>query len=292
MNDKTNLNFDIINENVKRINNFDDYTLSVLAQDTNKVPEKIKQKIESLKKNSKNFYSNLLFAIAGIKFEEKIAKDTWENILKHKFELGLRLGRNVGYKVASFDYLINITGTLKSFCIIDEKNLSVTSEASMRDALTKLYNRGYFQYLLNLYCETSLKNKTKLCLFMFDVDFFKNYNDINGHIAGDMVLIELANLITDVIRKKDIAARYGGEEFIIIYPETCIDEALNISEDLRSKIENYKFPNEIMLPNKKLTISGGISEFPNSDNSPLSLIKNADIKLYRSKNSGKNKITF
>lgn len=158
------------------------------------------------------------------------------------------------------------------------------------DSLTTLWNHGYFQYLLNTELEKSRTLQTPLSLIMLDIDYFKIYNDALGHQPGDKVLKELAILIKDQSRKMDFVCRYGGEEFAMILPQTDKKEALLIAERLRMDIEKHTFMYEEILPNKKLTVSLGISTFPEDGLLPAELISAADKFLYQAKNKGRNKI--
>jgi len=123
---------------------------------------------------------------------------------------------------------------------------------------------------------------------MLDMDNFKIYNDRLGHQAGDKILKELADLLSDYSRKMDWVARYGGEEFTIILPQTNKKEAMVLGERLRQIIEERPFPNEEILPKKKLTASLGIVTFPDDAQMSSTLITAADKRLYTAKGKGKN----
>lgn len=156
------------------------------------------------------------------------------------------------------------------------------------DSLTGLWNHGYFHHLLHTEIEKAKINKTTLSLIMLDMDNFKIYNDNLGHQAGDKMLKELADLISDYSRKLDWVARYGGEEFAIILPQTNKKEAMVIGERLRQVIDKHPFAQEEILPNKKLTASLGISTFPDDAAMTSALITTADQRLYKAKSKGKN----
>ncbi|MDD5665585.1 MAG: sensor domain-containing diguanylate cyclase [Candidatus Omnitrophica bacterium] len=157
------------------------------------------------------------------------------------------------------------------------------------DSLTELWNHGYFQFLLNNELEKSRMMQKPLSLVMLDIDFFKVYNDVAGHQAGDRILKELAALLRNQSRKMDLVCRYGGEEFAIILPQTDKKEALMIAERLRMDTEKYSFINEDLLPDKKLTVSLGIASFPEDGLLPAELIAASDKFLYQAKNKGRNK---
>lgn len=160
------------------------------------------------------------------------------------------------------------------------------------DSLTELWNHGYFQFLLNSEMGKSRATEQPLSLLMLDIDYFKVYNDALGHQAGDKILKELAILLKKQSRKMDHVCRYGGEEFAIILPQTDKKEALLIAERLRMDVEKYNFLHEDILPNKKLTVSLGISSFPEDGILPTELILASDKFLYQAKNKGRNKTCY
>jgi len=156
------------------------------------------------------------------------------------------------------------------------------------DYLTDLWNHGYFQYLLQSEFEKAKATKTALSLILLDIDDFKVYNDQIGHQAGDQILKELSNLLKNQSRKMDFVCRYGGEEFTIILPRTDKDEAYVIAERLRQDISKYPFAHEEILPNKKLTVSVGLTTYPGDGANPSDLVSKADKLLYEAKRKGKN----
>ncbi|MDD5096940.1 MAG: diguanylate cyclase [Candidatus Omnitrophica bacterium] len=156
------------------------------------------------------------------------------------------------------------------------------------DYLTNLWNHGYFQLLLQNELEKAKATKNKVSLIIADIDDFKIYNDTLGHQAGDKILKDLAQLLRNQSRKIDLVCRYGGEEFVIILPQTDKNEAFMIAERLRMDIQKYNFLNEEIFPNKMLTVSLGISTFPEDGLLPAEIITSADNYLYQAKNKGKN----
>ena len=156
------------------------------------------------------------------------------------------------------------------------------------DSLTELWNHGYFQYLLHTELEKARLTQAPLSLIMLDIDDFKVYNDTLGHQSGDKILKELAILLKNQSRKMDYVCRYGGEEFTIILPLADENETLMIAERLRENIKKHPFAHEEILPNKKLTVSLGISSFPKNGSFPSELIRFSDKALYEAKNKGKD----
>ena len=157
-----------------------------------------------------------------------------------------------------------------------------------QDSLTGLWNHGYFQYLLQEELEKAKAVRMPLSLIMLDIDDFKIYNDSLGHRAGDKILVELTQLLKNKSRKMDFVCRYGGEEFTIILPQTEKREAFAIAERVRQDIASHPFSHEEILPAKKLTVSLGVTTFPEDGTSPSEIITSSDKMLYQAKNKGKN----
>jgi len=158
------------------------------------------------------------------------------------------------------------------------------------DAMTKLYNRRYFEKVA-LYIFNLAKRDTKdLSLIMIDIDDFKNVNDTYGHKVGDDVIIELANILLETQRKSDIICRYGGEEFVILLSNTSIDGANTVAQKLREDVEQSIV---LLEDNRELkyTISLGVSQVNIQKETSIELVlKRADDALYEAKKSGKNKV--
>jgi diguanylate cyclase (GGDEF)-like protein len=160
--------------------------------------------------------------------------------------------------------------------------------SSNTDSLTGLWNHGYFQYLLQEEIEKSKATNNSLSLIMLDIDDFKIYNDSLGHQAGDQILKELATFLQNHSRKMDYLCRYGGEEFTIILPQTDKNAALLIAERIRQDCEKHPFVHGEILPQKKFTVSIGLSSFPQDCSSGSELISLSDKALYEAKHKGKN----
>ncbi len=157
-----------------------------------------------------------------------------------------------------------------------------------QDSLTKLWNHGYFQYLLVMELERAKATATPLSLIMLDIDDFKIYNDSLGHQSGDMILKDIAALIKNQSRKMDYVCRYGGEEFAIILPYTDKKETFLIAERLRENIAKNRFFKEEVQPNKCITASLGLASFPDDGSTTAEIIAHSDHALYEAKLKGKN----
>jgi diguanylate cyclase (GGDEF)-like protein len=171
-----------------------------------------------------------------------------------------------------------------------EKQEQLIAE-SITDELTGLHNLRYFQNYLNNEIARSRRYRHDFSLLLIDIDFFKQYNDENGHQMGNVVLKQVASLLKESLRSEGLVARYGGEEFVVCLPETRADQARTVAERLRSSVENSGFPGKILRPGGRLTISVGGSSYP-ADGETQQLIEKADQALYASKKAGRNRVTW
>ena len=160
---------------------------------------------------------------------------------------------------------------------------------SKTDWLTKLWNSGEFHQRLSFVIEKAKINDAPVSLVMIDMDNFKIYNDTLGHQRGDEALKEIAELLNQKCRRGDIACRYGGEEFSIIMPFTHKEDALLISERLRSEVEKFFLEKKAIKKHPMITISLGIATFPGDATDKNLLIDKADNALYEAKKTGKNR---
>ncbi len=166
---------------------------------------------------------------------------------------------------------------------------SETKYLAIIDSLTGLYNRRYFQQTLDREFDRSKRHKNNLSLALFDIDHFKEVNDVYGHQFGDKVLAEIAKIIKSALRKTDYVTRYGGEEIIVILPDTTMSQAFVPTERIRQEIEKKDF--EYKGNKIKVTISCGISEIDEDIETQDELLARADGAMYESKKAGRNKIT-
>lgn len=161
---------------------------------------------------------------------------------------------------------------------------------SYTDDLTGIYNHRFFIEQLTLEVERQKRYSSSLSLLMIDIDYFKHYNDYNGHLAGDEALKAIALLIHHGVRQSDIVARYGGEEFAAILVNAGKEKAMEIAERVRRIVQETPFPNEKEQPNGDLTVSIGVATCSSPVAMLTDLIREADNALYRAKRAGRNRI--
>ena len=165
---------------------------------------------------------------------------------------------------------------------------SEVEELSRIDGLTELYLRRYFLNRLNDELLRAMRYNTEFSLIMIDIDFFKKINDTYGHIAGDFILKRVAKVIKDIVAEKGLCARWGGEEFLVFLPYQSLESAKVLAEEIRQKIETINFYyNDKTI---KLTISCGVSSYPQEAQQLQTLIEIADKKLYKAKRVGRNRV--
>jgi len=163
------------------------------------------------------------------------------------------------------------------------------AEMSVRDELTGLFNRRYFQEALDREISGAQRYGHGLALCMLDLDHFKVVNDTHGHLCGDRVLKTFGQLLEKSIRKYDVACRYGGEEFAVILPDTSLDKAISLCERFRERIKAFEFIFE--NENLHITTSVGVAASPaGGDISGEQLVELADKALYRAKREGRDRV--
>jgi diguanylate cyclase (GGDEF)-like protein len=127
-------------------------------------------------------------------------------------------------------------------------------------------------------------------MLFIDLDYFKQYNDTHGHLDGDDLLRAMAVCLKRYLRKSDILARYGGEEFTVILPSTSKKDAQVAAEKIRRFVEEYPFHGQETQPSGNVTVSIGVSTFPDDGSDAPSIVNQADKAMYQAKNSGRNRV--
>ncbi len=169
-------------------------------------------------------------------------------------------------------------------------SLSESQKLGMLDAVTSLKNRHWLDANLPKEVRNAADSEEPLSLIMADVDYFKKINDTFGHAVGDEILRRFAELLSKNIKGRDTAVRYGGEEFIVVLPQTKIDGAQYLGEQIRGQLESKKWMHHRTgQPIGQVTASFGIAQWRIGEK-PESLLERADAKLYEAKAAGRNRI--
>lgn len=161
------------------------------------------------------------------------------------------------------------------------------------DPLTDIYNKRAILFGLKDEISRAVRYNHYLSIAIFDLDYFKRFNDTNGHVAGDVLLKKFAKLLRKSIRDMDWVGRFGGEEFLAVFPETAIKQAADVCERIRKKVEQTEFAGRDKMPNKKITVSIGVAEFKGKRIIRRSrFVDIADKRLYRAKEAGRNQVVW
>ena len=168
------------------------------------------------------------------------------------------------------------------FALLTHRQQQLLQSIAVQDPLTQLGNRRAMDEELRLSIEDCARNQTPATLIVLDLDFFKMVNDKFGHNLGDVVLVDLANLLKKRIRKTDRAFRFGGEEFVVLTRNTALKEALIIAEQLRAQTEA-----ELKDPDGALTASFGCAQL-HPDETADEWFERADKAVYQAKQQGRN----
>jgi len=195
---------------------------------------------------------------------------------------------------SSFSYqdvkMLSLVANQVALAIANSKLYTKTRELSVRDELTGINNRRYFQQMLNMEWKRAIRFKRDLSLIMIDVDHFKSYNDTFGHLEGDRALKQIGQTLRKHLREVDTVARFGGEEFVLLLPDTDKRGAIAVAEKVRLLVEGHSFLSAENRETRQMTISAGISTYPDDVDDIDDLIDHADIALYRAKENGRNRI--
>jgi diguanylate cyclase (GGDEF)-like protein/PAS domain S-box-containing protein len=222
-----------------------------------------------------------------IDYIRRFLKDAEESpqIRKMELEAKKRDGRSIEVELSLSAVKINdkwhAIGILRD--ITERKrNERLLFLQAITDPLTGIYNRRYFIQMLENELKRFRRTGKTFSIIIFDLDHFKKINDNFGHVVGDVTLKKVADVVKRRIRKTDFFARWGGEEFIILLPETPLESAVTLAEELKEKLESAIFPKV-----GKITASFGVTSSRTEDNVDA-IISRADELLYKAKASGRN----
>lgn len=184
---------------------------------------------------------------------------------------------------------VNVHLRLRELYVTVQEQNRRLQEMANRDGLTGLYNHRYFHEQLSQDFLRAKRYHENLSCILFDIDFFKKFNDTYGHQTGDVVLRALATVIQRATRESDLAARYGGEEFAIVLYYTDGAAAYQAAERLRTMVESHEVQDNGNV--LRVTISLGVATFPHEKiHDSKELIEHADQALYKAKDNGRNRV--
>ena len=192
------------------------------------------------------------------------------------------------------DHKVQIVTTIAEHISLALSNLKLKEtlrQQSIRDALTGLFNRRYMEETLARELSRAERESKPVGVIMFDIDHFKDFNDLSGHDSGDALLRELGAFLNKTARGGDIVCRYGGEEFLEVLPGTNLENARLHAEKIRQGVKELLIYH-LGKPLAKCTISLGVAVFPENGLTAETLLKAADNALYRAKNEGRDRVVI
>jgi len=211
---------------------------------------------------------------------EDIRGDAFDN--SEKVQLSI-IKDNITLVIQNNDYAVNLENKTSELEVANKK----LEEMANRDGLTGAFNKAFMHKKLD---DVFNGNSRKNAIAIMDIDYFKNYNDKNGHMEGDNLLKMLSQLITDSLRDCDMLFRFGGEEFVILFSDTNKQDAVMVAQRIRQKVQDFIFPFEEKQPNGDLTISVGVAAAPEDGVEKIKLLEIADERLYKAKSNGRNQV--
>lgn len=185
--------------------------------------------------------------------------------------------------------ILFITAEYLALAMVNIRLKKQLKEMTIRDPLTNLYNRRYMDDIIIREIKKAERSNSSIGIIMIDLDHFKQFNDSLGHAAGDMVLVEISNILAQEFRSEDMVYRYGGEEFLILLAGGTYDDYIKRAQTLRSTINTHEitFRGKIIGP---VTASFGVAAYPKHGKTLPVLLKTADQALYQAKDLGRNQV--
>ena len=261
--------------------------LSILAGDRSVDDQQLKVLLERLGPLGEEYHSDLMELLTHRRFEQTEAHCLWKGVVRHKRKLETALGREVGVRVAAADYLTNRRPLLEAPRIVPRQEMERLISQVNLDALTGLLNRRSIDDALRLEMQRTRRYGGVFTLLLVDLDHFKGINDQQGHVAGDEVLVETSRRIQAACRETDTVGRWGGDELLVILPQTSPIDARILSSRLRHDVHHR--PMALHNGNfQDVTISIGISSYPQHGTVAQELVDSASTALRQAKKSGRD----
>ena len=232
-------------------------------------------------------YARIFQLICHLNFSPAEAKEHWKKIKELKEERSARLGRAVSFRVALLDYFLS-NQTIQTPMIVELYLFENHRYNVMVDNLTGLYNHRFIREYLWKETKRSIRYKKKYSVLLMDVDDFAEFNDRNGKIAGDELLMKIAAVLENHTRVEDVPARFGGDEFFIILPETDRNGAMAFANRIKKILLDEVFSSSKL--GKNISVSMGLATFQDDSVDPILLLEMVEKSLYHAKYLGKNKI--
>jgi diguanylate cyclase (GGDEF)-like protein len=260
--------------------------VQLLAEDTHNT-ERLTARLDALaQETGLSVHAGLLLLLTQLPFEETEAREHWEGILAQRHAMSLALGRDVGLRVATLDYFMNVNRRLVHPTLID---LALHPTASAGgDVLTGLPRDRAFRAAVQGELRRARRYGHAVAVALFDLDAFAALNERVTPLVADRLLREAAMLLGNKIRDIDLAARPGEDELAILLPETDRNGAFLVAERFRREVESHFARRDAAGAPAALTVSGGVAAYPEDAADAEALLARAAQALYQAKAAGKN----
>jgi diguanylate cyclase (GGDEF)-like protein len=236
---------------------------------------------------SSSSFAGLLRELVNSDFPEEEAEVHWKKILANYNAMKESLHRDVGVRIAAYDYFLNCSEMFRQAILVDHGFIRRLRHSTLIDSLTGAFNRSFFELHLKKEIKRAIRYNRLFSLLLLDLDEFKALNENRGQDFCDELIVRLVKLLKESCREEDLLCRFGLDEFIFFLPETSGEGAYHFGERILYKIREDK-----LFIENEISVSGGIAEYPNDSRNIFNLIKCADSALYHAKAKGKDKISF
>ena len=264
-----------------------DQLVQLLAEDTHNT-ERLAARLDVLaRETGLDAHAALLLLLTQLPFDEDEAREHWEGILAQRHAMSLSLGRDVGLRVATLDYFMNVNRRLVQPALIDLA-LEPSTAVSGSDALTGLLRDRPFRAGVQSELRRARRYGHPVAVALFDLDAFAALNERVTPLVADRLLREAAMLLGNKIRDIDLAARPGEDELAVLLPETDRNGAYLVAERFRREVESHFSRRDAAGGKAALTVSGGIAAYPEDGTDAEGLLARAAQALYQAKAAGKN----
>ena len=214
----------------------------------------------------------------------RLHKDDFFSLMKNSPHAAINIMKNMLNKTT---FRLNASGQVITQMVKWGEDASLRA---VTDKLTGVYNRRHLESELDNRFKRAQDDGTPLSLVMADMDFFREVNEGYSHEIGDRYIVEVAKVFTESFRKTDIVSRYGGDEFTILLPETDLETAMAVTEEVRKSVEKLDFLKDIEGPDLRLSVSLGVASYPATASTMAELTEQADKALYKAKHNGRNRV--
>ena len=261
-----------------------DALVAAISGDREFTPEQRAAADRLWRERGKALFTQLLFAVTHQCCPAEEAEAKWCGILRHKYELSEKLGRNVGIAVAALDYLSNLRHDIATPVIISKPSMDAIVRLAVEDPLTHVANRSTVLVRLESEIQRCRRHGIPCSLLLLDIDDFSRINDTLGHDSGDAAIRDFAAALIRSLREVDICGRFGGDEFMVLLPDTAAGDAARVAERMLWRVR------QAGVGRGGMTCSGGVASCPQHGWTTVNILSASDQALLEAKRLGKDRV--